>query len=235
MQYFDNKYNDNLSIDLNGCSPFSEGGNRWCYVHPNNPSRCLKVLKTGRVEQLRARASWYKRLRSARYFDDNLREADAHNQPAITSGRETVWQHLSRWYGLVDTSLGVAAETELILSRGSVAPTLEHYLIEQGMTEAMQIAIDQFETWLRKTLLLTKNILPHNLVVQETPSGLRLVIIDGIGSSSFFKLPELSNYFARLYIERRIQRMHTRINWEVGGRQGAWKEVEKQSKKLKQQ
>ena len=30
-------------INLDGVQPFAEGGNRRCYVHPENSYRCLKV------------------------------------------------------------------------------------------------------------------------------------------------------------------------------------------------
>ena len=30
-------------INLDGLQPFAQGGNRRCFVHPNNSYRCLKV------------------------------------------------------------------------------------------------------------------------------------------------------------------------------------------------
>ena len=66
-------------IDLNGVTPFAEGGNRRCFVHPNNPNRCLKVIHSGLLETIIKNKPWYKKLRSAESFDDNLRERDAYN------------------------------------------------------------------------------------------------------------------------------------------------------------
>jgi hypothetical protein len=96
-------------------------------------------------------------------------------------------------------------------------------LFKYGKTQQITDAINDFEQWLRETLLLTKNILPHNLVVQTKDDGLVLKIIDGLGCSSFLKLPELNNFFAKKYIERRIDLMHSRIKWDLSGRQGDWK------------
>ena len=96
-------------------------------------------------------------------------------------------------------------------------------MFKYGKTEQITDAINDFEQWLRETLLLTKNILPHNLVVQTQNNALVLKIIDGLGSSSFLKLPELNNFFARKYVERRIDLMHSRIDWDLSGRQGNWK------------
>jgi len=48
-------------------------------------------------------------------------------------------------------------------------------------------------------------------------------IIDGLGSQAFIPLPNYSNFFARRYIERRIELMWSRINWDLSGRKGNWK------------
>ena len=39
-------------INLSDATPFAEGGNRKCYVHPNNPDRCLKVIHSGLLEKI---------------------------------------------------------------------------------------------------------------------------------------------------------------------------------------
>ena len=68
-----------------------------------------------------------------------------------------------------------------------------------------------------------KNIIPHNIVVGYEDNLIVLKIIDGLGSSSFVPLPEMSDFFAKRYIERRIQLMWSRINWDLSGRKGNWK------------
>jgi hypothetical protein len=65
-------------IDLSNLSPFASGGNRDCYEHPTNPNICIKVTKSGILENIRRNKAWYKRLRSSKSFDDNLREESAY-------------------------------------------------------------------------------------------------------------------------------------------------------------
>ena len=36
-------------------------------------------------------------------------------------------------------------------------------------------------------------------------------------------LPEYSNFFAKRYVERRIELMMSRIRWDLSGRVGSWK------------
>ena len=69
----------------------------------------------------------------------------------------------------------------------------------------------------------TKNLIPHNLVLYEKDSQMIIKIIDGLGSQAFLPLPNYSNFFAKRYIERRIELMWSRINWDLSGRKGNWK------------
>ena len=211
-------------INLDGVSSFAKGGNRRCYVSPINPKRCLKVLHENLLDKLKQNSVWYKRLGNNAGLDDNLRERDAYNQRAISSPiNSSVWNHLAKWYGMVETNLGPASETELILNDGEIAETLETYLFREGLTPEIQEALKTFETWLRTHLVLTKNIIPHNVVIKKENSSLILMIIDGLGCKSFIPLPKYSRFFARIYVERRIKLMWSRIHWDLGGRIGDWK------------
>jgi hypothetical protein len=211
-------------INLDGVSTFAKGGNRRCYVSPINSKRCLKVLHENLLDKLKENSAWYKRLGNNAGLDDNLRERDAYNQRAISSPiNSSVWNHLAKWYGMIETNLGPASETELILNDGEIAETLETYLFREGLTPEIQEALKTFETWLRTHLVLTKNIIPHNVVIKKENGSLILVIIDGLGCKSFIPLPKYSRFFARIYVERRIKLMWSRIHWDLGGRIGDWK------------
>jgi len=210
-------------IDLNGVTPFAEGGNRRCFVHPNNPNRCLKVIHSGLLETIIKNKPWYKKLRSAESFDDNLRERDAYNQKALRNDNSETWKHLAKWYGMVETTIGAASETELIKNEDLVAETLESYLFDNGLTDEIKLSIEQFHDWLRKNLILTKNLIPHNLVLKRVNNDIIIKIVDGLGSQAFIPLPDYSNFFAKRYVERRIELMMSRIRWDLSGRVGSWK------------
>ena len=210
-------------IDLSNATPFAEGGNRKCFVHPNNKDRCLKVIHPGIVEKIKKSKPWYKKLRSSDSFDDNLREQAAYNQKALKNQNQDVWIHLAKWYGMTETSIGMASETELVKNGEEIAETLESYLFREGLTDEINEAIEDFHTWLRKHLVFTKNLIPHNLVLYKIDNKLIIKIIDGLGSQAFIPLPNYSNFFARRYIERRIELMWSRIHWDLSGRRGNWK------------
>ncbi|WP_237057203.1 YrbL family protein [Microbulbifer sediminum] len=219
-------------IDLGELKPFASGGNRHCYRHPQDPEKCVKVMRTGRIEELHARAPWYKRLAGNDRFDDNLRELAGYQQPALRNADDhsPVWRHLARWYGLEETSAGRAAVSQLILDEnGNPAPTLEDYLQEHGLDAPITAALEHFAQWLWDTRVLTKNILPHNLVVRMHDGAPELVLIDGLGRATLLPLPEWFEFFNRHYIRRRIQRMWRRIHWEVSDKSLSWKETERHS------
>ncbi len=210
-------------ISLEEVKPFAEGGNRVCYIHPNNKSMCLKISKPEVVKKMRSNAPWYKKLRSEKSFDDNYREESAYHQRAIKENPQKIWRHLAKWYEFVETSKGLASCTELITNNDKVALNLEEYLFSKGRTSEIDKALKEFEIFLKETKLLTKNIIPHNLAVKENDSELTLKIIDGLGCMSFIPLPEISNTFADRYIKRRIELMYSRIEWDLSGRKGNWK------------
>ena len=211
-------------INLDGVQSFAEGGNRKCYINPINTKRCLKVLHENLLENLHKNSAWYKRLGRSDSLDDNLRERNAYNQKAIRSPiNSSIWDHLAMWYGMVETNLGPASDTELITNEGETAETLETYLFREGLTPEIKSALKNFENWLRTHLVLTKNIIPHNIVIKKENGSLILKIIDGLGSKSFIPLPKYSKFFARIYVERRIKLMWSRIHWDLSGRIGNWK------------
>ncbi|SFR85405.1 PhoP regulatory network protein YrbL [Marinobacter daqiaonensis] len=215
-------------IDLRGHVPFASGSNRHCYRHPDQPDRCLKVIRPENIEaRFRRQPAWKKALGRQR-LDDNRQEILAHQQTAIrrllSSGQaDLAWQHLPRFYGQVPTTLGLANESELILEEdGMPAATLESWLIMQGVTPTIQPAIERFCDWLRTTGILTRNLLPHNLVVTRRGGSPELILVDGLGApavpSRLAAIPQWRNR----YTDRRIRRFRKRIQWEVTGRQTAW-------------
>ncbi len=210
-------------IDLSGSTPFAEGGNRKCFIHPAQSDRCLKVVHPGLLEEIIKNKPWYKKFRSKDSFDDNLREQEAYKQKALMVDNPEIWKHLAQWYGMVETNIGMASETELIKSNDQIAKTLESYLFANGLTDEIKIAINQFHQWLRDNLILTKNLIPHNLVIKNDKDEMIIKIIDGLGSQAFVPLPNHSTFFAKRYVERRIELMWSRINWDLSGRKGNWK------------
>lgn len=215
-------------IDLSDQKPFASGSNRHCYQHPDIPGRCLKVIRPENIEARYQRQQPLKRLLGKSRLNDNKQELRAHQQNAIVSlikqGQEgIVWSHLPRFYGETPTSLGAANESELLLDdHGNPAQTLEHYLQQYGFDAPIKAASERFCGWIEKTGILTRNLLPHNLVISQRSNQAELFLVDGLGApSAQNKLSAIPAWRAR-YILRRIRRFYKRIEWELGDRKQTW-------------
>lgn len=230
MTWFKKVIPNTEKVHLAELSPFAVGDHRLCFRHPNDPSRCIKVNREGKDLMLWKRAPFYKKLRSVKSFNDNWQEYLSFQQPAITRNQPKVWAHIPRCYGWVKTDLGEGLITDYYgAPEGKPAPTLETFLREQGINDGIRQALREFIAFFRETLLITKAILPHNVVVVESPQGLRLVLIDGFGALG--RLPVYkSRYFAKKYVEKRIKRFFVRLNWELSDKSITWEEA--QSRKM---
>lgn len=220
-------------IDLDHRQPFASGYNRHCFRHPDDPSLCLKVLRPENIEARYQRQPVAKKLLGRSRIDDNAQELRAHRQSAIRRllglGQEAlVWQHLPRFHGVASTSLGTANVSELLLDEhGQPAETLEQHLQRQGLDQPMRDAVAQFSAWLQKTGILTRNLLPHNLVIVHRSQHPSLYLVDGLGAPGLPATLAAIPAWRRRYIARRIQRFHRRIEWELGGRKEAWESAQK--------
>ncbi|MCL7945952.1 YrbL family protein [Marinobacter sp. ATCH36] len=220
-------------IDLSELKPFASGSNRHCYQHPDDPALCLKVLRPENIEARYQRQAWPKKALGKARIDDNRQELRAYRQHAIskllTEDRGSlVWAHLPRFHGAVQTSLGAANVSELITgSNGSPAETLEHYLQRQGFDLPAQNAVERFCDWLRQTGILTRNLLPHNLVIAERNGQPELFLVDGLGAPAIPDKLAAILAWRRRYISRRIKRFYLRIDWETGNRNESWETSQK--------
>ncbi|TGN38518.1 YrbL family protein [Marinobacter confluentis] len=220
-------------IDLSACKPFASGYNRHCYLHPQDPALCLKVLRPENIEARFQRQAWPKKALGRDRINDNHQEIRAHRQQAlrtlISRGREDlIWAHLPRFYGTVETSLGTANVSEFLANAdGTPAQTLEHYLRQRGFDQRAQAAVERFCSWLLETGILTRNLLPHNLVIADRRGQPELFLVDGLGAPSVPNRLAAVPAWRKRYITRRIRRFYLRIDWETGDRDRSWAESQK--------
>ena len=147
-------------IDLDGQTPFASGDNRLCFRHPNDPSRCIKVLREGRACNLQASSPFYKRVMREAYFDDNGREYRAYQQPAIVRSKTPYHGHIARCFGWVKTTQGEGLCHRLCRqSTGMPAQTLETYVGSNGLDEPARRAVNEFCEFLRESRLCSPKIL----------------------------------------------------------------------------
>ncbi len=200
-------------IQLDSQEPFAIGGTRRCYLHPSDPSRCIKVLREDRTpEKRRELATGLKKFRSVSHWDDQDKEISAYRDLMRRHGSE-LWRHVPRFLGVVETDLGTGIVTQVFRNFDSTFPLNLDQQVPHGIDKPLEEAIGTFKTWLRKELVLTRDLLPHNIIaVREDVNRCRLVIVDGLGNSEWIPISSWSKAIARRKIERKIVKFEGRIH-----------------------
>jgi hypothetical protein len=220
-------------LNLDGLTPFAQGSNRFCFIHPADPNVCLKVIRPENIELRFNRQSVLKKCLGKKRLNDNRQETAAYRQSAITSliaagAKDTAWRHLPELFSSVVTTMGPANASELIrCADGTIAPTLEDLLRKDGYTPLLDAAVERFVVWQKTHGILTRNLLPHNLVLSDRSGTAELFLVDGLGA------PPLQNRMAGIarwrdhYIRRKSERFKQRIKWEAQGRNTSWETFQK--------
>jgi len=196
-------------IELSDQEPFAVGGRRACYVHPNDPNRCIKLILADKTpRQLRAANAWWKRLHRAAYYDENVQDLKIYRH-LISRHGAGIHQHLSQVFGLVETDLGRGLEVELIRDAdGRVSLSGKGYTIEQGLTDTFLASLQPLEDFLTHYRIQFRDPFPHNLSVQVAQDGsLRLVIVDGLARKAWIPFDSLPRSLAAQRIHKKMQRL----------------------------
>lgn len=213
-----------MTISLASEKPFARGGNRLCYVHPGDRSRCIKVRRPDfTLADCRRKKGFPKSLKPLSSFDDNLEESRVMAALQKRYG-EQVWRHISRCYGFIETDMGRGLVSELIRDdSGAVSQTLKKVIWDEGMTEECRQAVQALADFWLDNLVPSRHLLLHNIVVQRDTRGqiYRLVVIDGLGSAGLFPMHAFPATLQRKKVKKKIAIMHGRIDTLLGQRHQA--------------
>ena len=83
----------NKMIGLKKTEPFGIGGRRLCFVHPDDPDRCIKVLRTDENRTIRLNKFSLIPVWARRVYDNN-----AHEMIELAKIKEKVGDLMSRHF-----------------------------------------------------------------------------------------------------------------------------------------
>lgn len=178
-----------------------KGLHRECFVHPQDPTRCIKIVVAG---------SGNENLREQAYY-------------AVLARRGVSWEMLPRFHGMVATSLGEGAIFDLVRDYDKrVSLTLEHYLGSEQLVAlhgaALRRAMRNLKGYLLENRIITMTLKTKNILFQlETPDSGKLVVVDNIGNSDFIPLANYSAHLARWKIARKWRRFERSIQRDFSG------------------
>lgn len=189
----------------------AQGANRVCYIHPDDPDKVLKIIKPWKMAKVKKhQAPWYKKLRSAVCFDDNVQELKALQW---LEKKEHACHHFPRCFGLEETDLGDALCLEYVHSgrKAGESLSLEQYLKKNGFTDEISKALDDLCVFLYQNLIVTRDLRVFNIMVRYTDNGIVLVIVDGLGNPEFIPISNVIPKLGRLKIQRKLFRFKKRL------------------------
>ena len=178
-------------LTLESSQLIGRGLRRECYFHPEDESKCIKIVVAGDHKETAREQSYYRLLEK----------------------RKIDWNMLARFYGNIETNRGEGAVFELIRDyTGEVSKTLEHYFsVNNGSDlnyQALTRALPVLKEYLLQWKIVTLAIKPQNIVYRRVNADeADLVVIDNIGNSDFIPI---CNYVDRMAI-RKIKRKWRRF------------------------
>lgn len=207
-------------IQLQGRTPFGIGGRRACYTHPQDLGKCVKVLRTDDLRTIRCTASKSRFARFRPVYDNNADEQQALDAIYRQLG-PAMRRHFPQCYGVHQTDLGPGLVLDLVRDHdGQISCSLRELLTSGIPPEEFRPAFDEFASFLLDNLILTRNLLDHNLVASRLEDGQwRLYLIDGFGDSAWISFGNWIPPIARKRIRSRIERVWPRLEafYQQGG------------------
>lgn len=193
-------------LRLSDLQPFAVGGRRLCFVHPHDPSKCVKVLRQDDRRAVRLKSKQRSIFASIRReYDNNAHEKAILEKLARQIGPQ-VSEHLPVSYGMAETDLGPGLVLDLIRDHdGQIARSLRE-LISRGLPlDAFRSAFEDMGAFFIDHVVLTRALLDHNLVAQDRGGGVwHMYMIDGFGDTAWLPLTRWIRPLGRAKIRRLI-------------------------------
>lgn len=183
-------------IELNSAAIIGKGLHRECFVHPDNPGQCVKIVVAGNSNENQREAKYYGHL----------------------ARRVISWEMLTRFHGLVETNLGEGAIFDLVRDdNGQVSKTLAHYLASGQLTAlhsaVLRPALKNLRLYLLHNRIITKTLKSKNILFQLLAADAgRLVIVDNLGNSDFIPIANYNTFLARRKILRKWRRFEADLH-----------------------
>jgi hypothetical protein len=189
-------------LTLEKSSLIGKGRHRECYIHPEDPGKCVKIVVFGDMKETARELAFYKLLEK----------------------RKASMAMISRYFGVAETNMGDGHVFELVRdSDGGVSKTLDYYLTScmsdttnaaVGLDDLLS-SIDALKQYMLKEKIITMTIKAKNIAYKRNKSSEHLVLVDGIGNSDFFPVCNWIGPLAIRKIKRRWKRFEEFLPFQL--------------------
>lgn len=186
-----------------------QGTERTCYQNPEDPTRCVKIIRKSRFKQTLREISYFRYLKN----------------------KGIPFDHLPRFYSKIAGEGFIGIEQELIRDTavsGEPAgtftphthlqtvssPTIRTWLSKPRSPQQIQsfwTALDELKSYLLRYNVLALGIDYNNVVVQNTDRGIRMVLIDGVYDTEWIPVSKYFRFFGKRKIMRRWKRFMNQL------------------------
>ncbi|SHF80566.1 PhoP regulatory network protein YrbL [Modicisalibacter ilicicola DSM 19980] len=169
------------------------GTERYCYRHPEDPTRCVKVSHN---------------------FKNNKQQNQKDYEYFTRLERRGIdWSHLPRCHGWVETDQGKGLVFDLLQDESGKPLERLDTLLSNGQLEAARVesALEDLHAYLQVNLVFTSDLRASNIVCDPHEAPIKLFLIDGIGDRDFIKVATYIKPLAKAKIERQWSRFMKRV------------------------
>jgi hypothetical protein len=186
------------------------GSSRLIYIHPDDDKKLIKVFKPSQTPEKRRKSIWYKRLQSLEKFNENKRDLIEH-QRARGKGHK-VKLYVCNIYGMETTNHGEGLVEDHICDRdGTTSVTLRTYVHNNGLDFVKEYIDDLFELFADNHILFRDGN-EKNILVQDLDTGLRLIVVDGLGENNLIPYATISKKLNARKLRHKKERMIQRLS-----------------------
>ena len=187
------------------------GNRRFVFQHPSHAELCIKVARASHIRAELDKRGFVYRNMPTHWRDDNWLEARAYQQKPLQTTNEEIWHHIPRLHGWQATNLGPGLVFDYYRSPdGTAAPNLRYVLETQGLTPAVEGAIERLNAFMHKHGIWMRHPGPPNIVMGADGD---LKLIDCLGTYNMplmHLIPTLRKRRAKLheaYLARAVENL----------------------------
>ncbi|MBF7053698.1 hypothetical protein IOC61_10200 [Halomonas sp. KAO] len=174
--------------DVKNWKIIGRGDERICYLHPNDPARCIKLSRREKAKQT---------YRELRYF-------------RLLKRRKVPFTFIPEFFGVVKDDEVIGIEQQLVLDdQGLLPPNVAEYLakpLTQQQVGQFWVGLEALQTYLLAYNVVPCDLVMSNLLVIERTDTTAVILIDGLGVSEFIPLPAYVPWLGRRKIRRKWAR-----------------------------
>ncbi len=195
-----------MIIQLKESDFIGEGTARVTYRHPDDHSKCIKLVVKSKLEQKKRRRGIFSTFRSTSCFAPTKAEHRIFKKLIFKTGFEA-FQHIPMFYGSVNTDQGSGDVFDFI---GEI--NLEEHLKTKKFDPCLESKLLELRDFLLRLGIHFSDWRASNLVLKWNEEGTdyRIYAIDGFEHTELLPITRIP-YFSRRKIRRRFDKFIKRL------------------------